>query len=1235
MPALCPQCGTPLPVGALANLCPACLLKAGTLADTVSEPRQPHFQPPTAADLASKFPQLEILELIGKGGMGAVYKARQTQLDRLVALKILPPGIGDDPAFAERFTREAKALAKLNHPGIVTIYDFGRADGLFYFFMEFVDGVNLRQLLHAGRVSAREALAIVPQICDALQYAHDQGIVHRDIKPENILLDRRGRVKVADFGLAKIIGDAGQSGESAGSANTTNEGPVDLRGGEPAPQPLLTDSGKVMGTPQYMSPEQRENPGEVDHRADIYALGVVFYQMLTGELPGRKIEPPSSKVHIDVRLDEVVLRALEKKPELRYQQASVLKTQVETIATGMSSTPDVSFRSENPSPELAAVEDWMALIDHGDFAGSWETAAKRFQRGITKDEWVERLQTARPPTERVLSRKLKLTRRFGPWFLVKYDATYSRAKAVVETVYFRRESDGQWRAIGALLLPAYSEEARLRSRAWTGLFSSGAACIFALASLRAWPHPSADFLWWTLAAAVLGIFFGLMATGHRLGRRAVALGAVGLGLWLIVLAASFVHERSHRVAHPAAQVALRLSAPAQSASQTALGDWIWKADSQNLDLVPPTILLRPSTLPAGWVPFDLMAKDRYLARGKTLKELIARAWSQKNSALKIIFPADLPDDKFDFIITAQPQWPDKLESEIDQRFNLVEQIETGPDGDVVVVKNASRAAAVVSTLASAEATYRALSYQWSNASPGETVHAGTSISNALELAGPTNPPAQGAASKADANKPSVVSVFPADGATNVEVRQDLRIRFSEPMNPASMELQWRSGGFVSDGQVRYAPDHDEFVVPVRLMPGQTNDISMNFFGGFKNVSGTAAREFHWKFTTKPEATRAGAPKPKVVDISPATAGPWPVLTMLQVTFDQPMRPPEQGFPFMEKSPFSDAPAVMQNFTYDPQTRRFTVPLLLPPDNPVKITLNGFRSADGVAADLVVFRCDVGTNDYSAEQSNAIANAAADPRLKQLLTAMKDARQHFTSGVETVQNKFLNGEESWNRISLNHAVFKWQGTNQAYGDITDVMNSKAFILGTDGSTCWLFTDGEDGQNLQTCANTLMASINASIADPLALTSRSVAAVIAEDKLVYAGQAPLAGRACHRLQSWTVHQAQGKYDRTSAECSEWWIDAATDLPAQLIESSTYGCQIFTFDYDKLNQPLPDNAFQPPVVTNPSPKADEYKLYKQEKPAPDEKRFITIRDGCDGRMSCRLGRRDAGGTTSSGLN
>jgi serine/threonine protein kinase len=273
------------------------------------------FSPPDLADLAPSFPQLELLELLGRGGMGAVYKAKQKELDRVVALKILPPGIGNDAAFAERFAREAKALARLNHPGIVTIHDFGRVNDLYYFIMEFVDGVNLHRLLEGGRVSPREALAIVPQICDALQYAHDQGIVHRDIKPQNILLDRRGRVKVADFGLAKLVAVESETGPLCISNISSSS---------------LTEAGKIMGTPAYMAPEQAQRPDEVDHRADIYALGVVFYQLLHGELPPKPLEPPSRKVQIDVRLDQVVLKAMEHMPERRYEQASQLRQPLKT-----------------------------------------------------------------------------------------------------------------------------------------------------------------------------------------------------------------------------------------------------------------------------------------------------------------------------------------------------------------------------------------------------------------------------------------------------------------------------------------------------------------------------------------------------------------------------------------------------------------------------------------------------------------------------------------------------------------------------------------------------------------------------------------------------------------------------------------------------------------------------------------------------------------------------------------
>ncbi|WAC18275.1 protein kinase [Luteolibacter sp. SL250] len=324
--------GDSRPDDPLAGFDPVDLLMQGA-GDTHTEGGKGTFDPPTIGELASLFPRFSIQRLIGRGGMGAVYEVRQLELDRTVALKILPPEIGGRPGFSDRFAREAKALAKLNHPGIVTLHEFGQAGGLHFILMEYVDGASLRDLLEHGRISPREALAIVPQICDALQYAHDHGIIHRDIKPENILLDRLGRVKVADFGLAKLA-------ESADEASATS-----ATGGSFH----LTEIGKVMGTPSYMAPEQLSSPGRVDHRADIYALGVVFYQMLTGQLPDKALEAPSSKVRLDVRLDEVVLRALQAKPELRFQQASIMKTQVEGLHPSM-------------APQAAASNPWN--LDH-------------------------------------------------------------------------------------------------------------------------------------------------------------------------------------------------------------------------------------------------------------------------------------------------------------------------------------------------------------------------------------------------------------------------------------------------------------------------------------------------------------------------------------------------------------------------------------------------------------------------------------------------------------------------------------------------------------------------------------------------------------------------------------------------------------------------------------------------------------------------------------------------------
>ena len=342
----CPKCQGPLPASAPQGLCPKCLLAAVSAPTEAGQGAQAGSPPPSLDTVAAAFPQLEILELIGSGGMGVVYRARQPRLDRFVALKVLPQALAADAAFAERFNREARTLARLSHPNIVAVHDFGQSGGFCYLLMEFVDGVNLRQAMEAGRFTPQQAFQLVPKICDALQYAHDEGILHRDIKPSNLLLDTRGRIKIADFGIAKLLGDRRQ----------------DI---------TLTASGAAVGTPQYMAPEQLEHPQDVDQRADIYSLGVVFYEMLTGELPIGRFAPPSEKAAVDSRVDDVVFHALEKEREKRFRTAGEVKTSVEAITAnprgarqGAQSETEAYAGSRGAGPRELRVKCLLSSPEH-------------------------------------------------------------------------------------------------------------------------------------------------------------------------------------------------------------------------------------------------------------------------------------------------------------------------------------------------------------------------------------------------------------------------------------------------------------------------------------------------------------------------------------------------------------------------------------------------------------------------------------------------------------------------------------------------------------------------------------------------------------------------------------------------------------------------------------------------------------------------------------------------------
>ncbi|MBK8041123.1 MAG: protein kinase [Verrucomicrobiaceae bacterium] len=269
------------------------------------------WTPPPARELESAFPGFTGFEFLDRGAMGAVYSATQVSLQRRVAIKILPPEFGEDEAFVTRFEQEALLLARLHHPHIVAVHDFGRSrQGGLYIVMEYVNGTSLLEIIQHRRLEVAEVLEIIHQTCLALQFAHDHGVVHRDIKPTNILIDDRKRVRVADFGLAKLH--------------------LKEHGTHSAIQSSLG------GTPVYAAPEQMRRNATVDHRCDLYSTGVTMYELLTGSLPVGNFDPPSKKASTPALLDKIVLKAMRENPDERHQKASELVEDIESASRRLS-----------------------------------------------------------------------------------------------------------------------------------------------------------------------------------------------------------------------------------------------------------------------------------------------------------------------------------------------------------------------------------------------------------------------------------------------------------------------------------------------------------------------------------------------------------------------------------------------------------------------------------------------------------------------------------------------------------------------------------------------------------------------------------------------------------------------------------------------------------------------------------------------------------------------------------
>ncbi len=285
------------------------------------------FEAPEVEEVARLFPSYEILGLIACGGMGAVYHAIQTSLERPVAIKILPREFSTDEDFRAGFESEAKAMAKLNHPNLIGVYDFGEVEGLLFIVMEFVAGQSLHQAAHGCAVEHADAINLVVGVCHGLAHAHEYGILHRDIKPSNILLDGQMNPKIGDFGLARALERQIEEGE------------------------------QIFGTPGYTAPEVLRPPFTIDQRADIFSVGVMLHELLTGHLPDVDPRPASQICGCNQRLDAVILRATHPDAKRRYASAMDLAKELVSIAA----MPNRTLRTGPPPSKAKPVTGASAV----------------------------------------------------------------------------------------------------------------------------------------------------------------------------------------------------------------------------------------------------------------------------------------------------------------------------------------------------------------------------------------------------------------------------------------------------------------------------------------------------------------------------------------------------------------------------------------------------------------------------------------------------------------------------------------------------------------------------------------------------------------------------------------------------------------------------------------------------------------------------------------------------------
>ncbi|MCX5771568.1 MAG: sigma-70 family RNA polymerase sigma factor, partial [Candidatus Hydrogenedentes bacterium] len=486
-------------------------------------------------------------------------------------------------------------------------------------------------------------------------------------------------------------------------------------------------------------------------------------------------------------------------------------------------------------------------------------------------------------------------------------------------------------------------------------------------------------------------------------------------------------------------------------------------------------------------------------------------------------------------------------------------------------------------------------------------------------------PKQDSAQKPAEGQPVVVRVFPANAASNVPVQTELRIQFDQPMDPGRMGITFEKGALRDFSAAQYDPESYEFVIPVRLTPGQQQFVAVNAeraWESFVSVDGVKAAAYRWGFETAAAPNTPGAPEPQILSLSPQPGEKVACFTYVEVAFDQPMDPLAGHIvDLSDEKSVMDRAQLLADVQYNAREKRFTLPVSLPPDWEGDVELRGFKTVEGASAAPVQLHLATTSVLFSETALEQFRKAGKDSQLLVVLNQMRLARQQLTALSERVTTMdawaLLPSAQSASTINTQSATFKFQGNGQFYGDVTQCMHTGTFVVASDGDQCWwhytMEKNGQIEEFLQVAPYDVFDEKNVLICDPFGLQNRDVEEAIADLHLEYEGTCTLNGRHCHVIKSTTAGLC-GKW--VTARITRLWVDAQQLMPVQAATNQLEGRALYTFAFDRVNDPIPDAEFAPPsgdnIVLQPIDSlTDGYTT-----------RFLTVIDGSSGEMSVRWG-------------